>query len=377
MKTKGLTKTRLLILSVIVLFITYEAYMHQVKGGGPEGSPSIHALCPYGGLESLYTVFTTGSMIDKIYSGTFVLFFVSILTAVFFRRGFCGWICPLGGLQEFFGRIGRKVIGKQFVMPHKADKYLRYLKYVALAATTGLAWKTSSMWVSPYDPWAAYGHLGEGIPAVWNEFTIGFIILILSFTGSFFYDRFFCKYLCPMGGFLGLIAKVSPFKIQRDSDVCINCNLCTKACAMNIDVAKAAAVESMECINCQECTAVCPKEGALNNTVSFNKSLRIKPLVIGGAILFLYFGGIGIARVTGFYQLLPQPIEAGLIITDVESLKGFMTLSEISASLGMSLDEVYRRMEIPENIPSSTTVKELSGFIPGFDFHEARNLLKD
>jgi polyferredoxin len=215
MKSKILTKTRLLILAVIVVFISDEAYMHQVKGGGPDGSPSIHALCPYGGLESLYTVFTSGTFIDKIYSGTLVLFLVSVITALFFRRGFCGWICPLGGLQEFIARLGRKIMGRQLVMPIKVDKILRYLKYVVLVVTAVFAWKTATMWMSPYDPWAAYGHLGEGLPAVWKEFSIGFIILIVTFIGSFFYDRFFCKYLCPMGGFLGLISKLSPFKSKE------------------------------------------------------------------------------------------------------------------------------------------------------------------
>jgi ferredoxin len=145
---------------------------------------------------------------------------------------------------------------------------------------------------------------------------------------------------------------------------------------MNIDVAKAEVIDNIECINCQECTAICPKEGALNNTVSFHKSLRIKPLIIGIAIIVLYFGGIGIAKLTAYYTLLPEPITTETEIVDVESLKGYMTILEISTVMGIPLDKVYRRMEIPENIPSSTSVKELGGFIPGFDFHESRNLLK-
>jgi ferredoxin len=379
LKTKTVTKVRLLILVVIVVFITYETYMHQVKGGGPDGSPSIHALCPYGGLESLYTIFTSGSFIDKIYSGTLVLFVVSIITALIFKRGFCGWLCPLGGLQEFLARIGKKIMGRQLVMPVKLDKVLRYLKYGVLVLTAYLAWKTASMWVSPYDPWAAYGHLGEGIPSVWKEFSVGFILLIITFVGSFFYDRFFCKYLCPMGGFLGLVAKISPFKIKRDAEVCIDCNLCTVLCSMNIDVAKVDTVTSDECINCQECVAVCPKEGALVNTYSFMKTKKrsIKPLYIGLAILVVYFGGIGISELSGSYNLLPEPFTEETVITDVDTLKGYMTISEISAAMKINLEDVYKRMNIPENIPANTAMKELSELIPGFDFHDAREALKD
>jgi len=346
--------------------------MHQVKGGGPDGSPSIHALCPYGGLESLYSLFTEGSLIDKIYGGTIVLFILSVVTALLFRRAFCGWICPLGGIQEFMGRIGRKIMGHQLIVPKNVDRYLRYLKYPVLIITVYFSWKTASMWVSPYDPWAAYGHLGEGLSNVWNEFTIGFIILIVSLAGSIVYDRFFCKYLCPMGAFLGVLSKVSPLIIKRDKDLCIDCNLCTKACPMNIAVARLNSVQSAECINCQECTSVCPKDGALTNRISFMNKRGIKPAVIGLLALTVYFGGIGVAKISGQYNLLPDPITSETAQGDVDSLKGYMTIREISVVLNMPLDDVYRKMGIPENISSDTPAKELGQYIPDFDFHTAR-----
>jgi len=382
MKKKTITLPRLIILAALLIYISFEAYMHQVKGGGPDGAASIHALCPYGGLESLYTIFTADTFIDKLYSGTFVLFAVTIILAVIFRRAFCGWLCPLGGIQEFIGRLGRKMLGKQLVMPVKADKYLRYLKYVVLIMTAAAAWGTASIWMSPYDPWAAYGHLGEGLSAVWNEFAVGLIILIITAAGSFFYDRFFCKYLCPMGAFLGIISKISPFKIQRDPDICINCNLCTKACMMNIDVAKAEMVNTAECINCQECTDACPREGALTNKFSFkkinaDKKSNLKPLQVGIIILLIYFGGIGISAVAGLYNLRPTPITAETVIADPDQLKGYMTISEVSSAMGLPLDEIYKRLEIPRDLSADTTMKEISQAVPGFDFHTARENLRN
>ncbi len=377
MKNKLLTPFRLAVLGLFTVFITWEAYMHQVKGGGPDGTASIHALCPFGGLESLYTVFISGSMIDKIYAGTFVLFIITIVLAVVFRRSFCGWICPFGGIQEFLGRFGKKVMGKQLVMPRKVDKVLRLIKYPVLIVTVFAAWKTATLWMSPYDPWAAYGHIGEGPASLFSEFFIGTILLIVTVIGSFLYDRFFCKYLCPMGGFLGIISRISPFRISRNKDVCISCNLCTKVCSMNIDVAKLETVTDSECINCQECTAVCPQPGALENSFSFKPGKTMKPLLVGLIVLLIYFGGIGISALTGSYILLPEPITEETTVLSVDELKGYMTLSEISTVTGIALDEVYRKMEIPENIPSSTAVKDISGIIPGFDFHTAREKLKE
>ncbi|MGL1892262.1 MAG: 4Fe-4S binding protein [Spirochaetaceae bacterium] len=377
MKTKIVTKIRLSLLAAFIIFISYEAYMHQVKGGGPDGSPSIHALCPYGGLESLYTIFTTGDLLSKIYTGTLVLFVVSIILAIIFRRTFCAWICPLGGIQEFLGRLGKKVMGKQLVMPKKIDKALRYLKYPILAITTIFAWTTATLWMSPYDPWAAYGHLGEGISAVWSEFPIGFIILLITFIGSFLYDRFFCKYLCPMGGFLGLISKISPFKIKREKDICIDCDLCSKACFMNIEVAKLDEVTSMECINCQECTIACPKEGALNNKMGSKGKLNINPLTIGVVTLIIYFGGIGISSLIGQFKLLPNPIDSSSEVVDASELKGYMTLLDIAIAMNLSLEELYEKMEIPNNISSEIPMKEMKDHIPGFDFHEAKDTLEN
>ncbi|MGB4661187.1 MAG: hypothetical protein WBI07_18590, partial [Mobilitalea sp.] len=66
--TRGL---RIVILIGLLVYVTYEAYMHQILGGGK--APSVHALCPFGALESLYTLLFMGSFIQKIYSGTLVL----------------------------------------------------------------------------------------------------------------------------------------------------------------------------------------------------------------------------------------------------------------------------------------------------------------
>ena len=371
------SKIRLSILGGFLLFATYEAVMHQLRGGASDGTPSIHALCAFGALESLFSLFTAGTLIQKIYSGTFVLLIVTVITALLFRRGFCGWICPFGGLQELMGRLGKKVLGKQLKMPVKADGILRYLKYVILGLTIVMAWITASIWMFPYDPWAAYGHLGEGLQAVWAEFAAGLIILVVTLAGSFFYDRFFCKYLCPLGGFLSLVAKISPFKIKRDSQVCTDCGLCTKACPVNIQVAALETVTSGECLNCQKCTAACPTEGALTSSLSFRSKRTMKPLTVGALLLLLYFGGIGLAKVTGKYQLLPAPVTAETVITDTESLRGYMTLQDISFAMKISPDEVYRRMGIPGDVPADTAAKDLGEYIPGFDFHSARDSLAE
>jgi len=239
------------LLALFTVLITVSAYLHIANGGGK--SPSIHALCPFGGLESLYQIFTTGSFVSKIFAGTMILFVITLVVAILFRRSFCGLICPFGAIQEFFGKIGQKIFKKKFIMPSQIDKPLRYLKYIILLVTVFYAWKTAGLWMSPYDPWSAYAHMSEGLESIWEESAVGLIILLVTILGSLLYDRFFCKYLCPMGALYGIVGKISPFKVVRDENDCISCGKCSKVCPMNIDVQNAKEVKSAECINCQTC----------------------------------------------------------------------------------------------------------------------------
>ena len=358
---KLLKKLRYVLLAIFLIHSTVEAYLHQLLGGGKE--PSIHALCPYGGLESLYSLIFGGTFIQKIFSGTLIILIITLLIALIFRRSFCGLICPFGALQEFFGLIGKKIFKKRFIIPEKIDKLLRYLKYIVLLLTLFLAWKTAGLWVSSYDPWAVYGHITAGITSLVEENLIGLIILMVTIVGSLLYDRFFCKYICPMGAFYGLISKLSPSKITRNEDTCVNCGLCNKNCPVNIKVTELKEIKSAECINCQSCILSCPK----NNTLEFKvKNKSIKPVFIALFVFLIFFGGIGITKLTGLYEVLPPPITAETKIT-AEEIKGYMTLEDLSNGL---------KLDLPTSISKETKLKDIPNIIPDFEVEGAREILK-
>lgn len=370
---KALLTARWIVLTLIVVYVTYKAYLHQALGGGSQGSPSVHALCPYGGLESLYALILSGTFIQKIFPGTILLLSLTLLLALLFRRSFCGWICPFGAIQEFFGWVGKKAFGKKLEIKNKpADKGLRLLKYAVLPLTAIAAWVTGELWMSPYDPWSAYAHIFEGLSALLSESPVGTLLLAVTVVGSLFYDRFFCKYLCPMGAFLALISKASPHSIKRDDSLCIHCKACTRACPVNIEVEKLEEVKSLECIDCQKCTLSCPKEGALK--IRFARTF-IKPLVFALVVMGIFFGGLGIGKATGIGEFKPEPIAKGQTI-NVDEIKGYMTLQEVSDYTKIPLDELYEKLEIPKEVPPTTKMKEVSDFVPGFETETARELLR-
>jgi len=361
---------RWVLLGFFLVMVTREAYLHQVLGGGV--APSIHALCPYGGLETLYSIVFGGTFLQKIFSGTMILLAITLLLAVIFRRSFCGLICPFGALQELLGMIGKKIFRKRFIMPRRIDKPLRYLKYVVLVVTIYFAWKTAGLWIDPYDPWAAYGHASAGFTSLTTEYLIGTITLVVVLIGSMLYDRFFCKYLCPMGAVYGIISKISPSKIVRDKDVCINCNLCSKSCPMNIDVAKADRVTSAECISCQSCVLSCPKTGALQYKTGKKtlKTLAVIILVVG-----LFFTGVLISKTVGVFQVTQKKV-TGETQLNVEEIKGYMTIKDLSIGTKIELKEVYKKLGIPDSVPEDTKLKDVGKFVEGFEVEVAKENLK-
>ena len=252
-------RIRLSILVGVLVVSTALGILHQFPVGfRPLG---VDALCPFGGLEALYTLISSGSLLAKIASSSFVLLAATILIALGFRRSFCGNVCPLGTLQELAGRVGKRLFRRRFSLPVVIDRGGRYLKYLVLAVVVSLTAVFGTLVIWPYDPWVAYQHLTSAELLTTSLIGLAFLVALLA--ASFFYDRFFCKYLCPMGAFLALVGKLGAWRVRRNPLTCTSCGACDRACPMNIKVSKMEQVRSAECIACNLCVTSCPVPGAL------------------------------------------------------------------------------------------------------------------
>ena len=126
-------------------------------------------------------------------------------------------------------------------------------------------------------------------------------VLIALMLLSILVRNFWCRYLCPYGALLGALSWLSPFKIHRNAETCINCEKCTRACPANINVHKPKTVMSDECHACLQCVAVCPVE----DTLSFSTPKRkwpLKPIVYGAIIVGLFLFASVTARIFGVWQ---------------------------------------------------------------------------
>jgi len=359
---------RWIILGVVLAGMTAVTYAHQHFNGF--GKPvTVDALCPFGGLESLYGFVSGAGFIDKTAVSALILLIGSVGIALVMRRSFCGQICPLGALQGIFGAIGGKLFRRRPVMPAALDRPARWLKYGILAFFVVWTWQAAALVMRPYDPWAAYAHLTSA--EVMTEFGIGVAILGISLAGSLVYERFFCKYLCPMGAFLGIFSKLSFLNIRRDADTCINCGLCDKACPMNLDVATVDTMDSSECISCNECVNTCPVQGALEvKAGSTRRSPGFATATTVGALALVIAAttaaGTFAWRMPTLAEAIQQSPAAAVGAFDVAAIKGYMSMREIAAATGIPEESFAQAWGVPESDLGKPMkeIKDAYGFSP-------------
>jgi polyferredoxin len=256
----------------VAALITFLAVQQVVIGeNGPVVTASPEAFCPFGGLETLYKYLTAGgTFVSHTHLSNVVLLVAVLAVALLLRSAFCGWICPLGFLQDLvnnFSRVLQKRIPrlrrsinslrKRGARLAVVDRYLRYIKYLVLAWAVGGSAYFGYMVFRDYDPWSSLLNLAE------FSFTPGVIVLVVTLVASFFIERPWCRYACPLGAASGLLGKFSPIYVKREASICTSCKICTKACPMGLQVHSAASIKSAECNTCLECVDACPTNGAL------------------------------------------------------------------------------------------------------------------
>jgi len=253
-------------------FVAYTTILHVVVGeGGAQITASPEAYCPFGGMETLYRFVTTGGrFVPHTHLSNVVLFAAVMLTAFLARSAFCGWICPLGflqdmvtGLSEFVQkrvpgvRRAVRTLKKRGAGLAVLDRPLRLVKYgVLIWAVTGAA-IYGVMVFRDYDPWAALLTIFE------LSVGPGLVVLGITLVASLFIERSWCRYACPLGAISGLAGWLSPVYLKREESACTACGVCTRACPMGLPVHTATTIKSPDCIGCLECTGVCPRAGAL------------------------------------------------------------------------------------------------------------------
>jgi len=338
------------VLGVILAAITGIFLAHQLVAGSGK-PPGVDALCPFGGVETLFSLIAGAGFIEKTAASAVVLLGGMVAVALLFRRSFCGQICPFGALQGLFGSLGGKFFRTRPQIPRGVDRFARYLKYAVLAFFAVWTWQAATLVMRPYDPWVAFAHLTTD--ELLTELGVGLAVLGVSLAGSLVYERFFCKYLCPTGALLGFFSKLSAFGIRRDATACTDCKACDKACPMNISVSTADKVTASECISCNECVNVCPAAGALE--VKSPSGRSVSPAVMTGLVVAVTVIIIGASTAAGAFawkmpslsEAVEQSGGAQGATFDTTAIKGYMSMTEISKASGVPEERFTEKWGVP------------------------------
>lgn len=368
---------RTIVLLIILLFSTALGIFHlHYTGKRPLG---VDSFCPYGAIESALTLFTKGTLLSRIQWNNFIMLISIFIIIFFFQRAFCGYICPLGFLQELFGKLGRIIFKKKFVVNPKIDFYLRFIKYLILIFTVYFSFKLSNLIIRPFDPWVAYHHITSG--ELFISFSFGSIVLLISLLGSMLFDRFFCKYLCPLGAFISLFNRISIFKINRNASTCIKCHKCNNVCPMNINVEDSSTLNNPECINCSECVNVCPVKNTLN--ISIANRFKISFLVSLIVVIAIFFGSIAFTSITGqfkWWQGSGKHLETQATVSpccnindEIQSYScynedNYQNDSNCNEKLSLNLDSIKGNITLSEAIKLSNI--PIKSFIEEYSFNE-------
>jgi polyferredoxin len=264
-------------------------------------APSVEGFLPIGALMSL-RLFITEGFFDPVHPASLVIFTAAIVMSLLLKKSFCGWICPVGTCSELVAKPGGKLFKRHISLPGYADYPLRSIKYVLMAFFLYIILiKMSTPQISAFlkTPYWKVADIKLLIFFTAMSLTTKITLAIL-FALSLFYRSFWCRYLCPYGGLLGLLSMLSPSKIRRNEAHCIQCGQCTANCPSLLPVSTKQAINSPECTGCLTCVSYCKSKGALD--MALPGQTIIKPALFIVLIAVVFFGVILLARLTGHWH---------------------------------------------------------------------------
>ncbi len=219
-------------------------------------------------LVAMATAITT----HEIYKGL-IWSLALLIPTLLLGRIFCNWICPYGIIHHFFGWLfGKRTVAERI----EANRYrsLYSVKYIILIVCV-IAAVCGTLQIGLLDPICLLhrSFTVSILPAMnmaWPEtvyatephvheyaWIVGFLLFFLVAMNAVI-PRFFCRVLCPLGAFLGVLSRFSLWRIDRDVHKCVDCDLCLRNCEGASD--PHTNLRKSECFVCMNCIDDCPHD---------------------------------------------------------------------------------------------------------------------
>ncbi len=200
----------------------------------------------------------------------------TIVLTLFLGRFFCGWVCPMGALQQFVGYLGlrRQSTGEKIKrnQPHRA-RHLKYgllLFFVAAAALDLPRWFQATLQTGLLDPIPLLHrsvnlvllplvdgpmHVTSAAPRFYSGTATVAVIFVVLVLLCLRVPRFYCRFLCPLGALLGWLGRWSLWRIGVSEETCRECRRCEAHCEGACT--PAGTIQTSECVLCLNCRHEC------------------------------------------------------------------------------------------------------------------------
>ncbi|MDF0603546.1 4Fe-4S binding protein [Psychromarinibacter sp. C21-152] len=183
----------------------------------------------------------------------FLLWSFVALGLLFWGRGvFCGWLCPFGALQELTNEAAQKLGVKQIQVPHALHQRLWVIKYTLFLAILALSFYSmkDALILAEAEPFKTA--ISMRMMRAWPF--VAFVLVVLA--AGLFIERFYCRYLCPLGAALAIPAKLKIFDWLRRRPQCgRECRLCEPKCTVGA-IDPIGRINPNECVLCLRCQVI-------------------------------------------------------------------------------------------------------------------------
>lgn len=187
-------------------------------------------------------------------------------------RAYCSTVCPLGLIQDIFGRIGRTLRRNRdgSLRLYRYSRANNRLRYIALGVVALCIMAGQMLLPEVVDPYLIYANLINNLLKSLPDTLLGQVVLpglvgialsVVTFVAiasiAFKSGRTFCNTICPVGAALSIVSRISLLQLEIDPDMCTNCGRCEQECKASCIDAKAHTIDCSRCVLCMNCTAAC------------------------------------------------------------------------------------------------------------------------
>ncbi|MFN4192781.1 MAG: 4Fe-4S binding protein [Tabrizicola sp.] len=183
----------------------------------------------------------------------FILWGFTALGMLFWGRGvYCGWLCPFGALQELANAAAQRLGVRQIAVPQALHERLWVIKYTLFMAILALSFYSmrDALILAEAEPFKTA--ISLRFIREWP-----FVIFALALLGAgLFIERFYCRYLCPLGAGLAIPAKLKIFDwLKRRPQCGRECRLCETKCTVGA-IDGIGRINANECVLCLRCQVI-------------------------------------------------------------------------------------------------------------------------